>query len=320
MADSGGTGWGRFDAIVITGPTATGKTRLAIEVAREIDAEIISMDSRQVYRGMDIGTAKPPVPARGGVQHFGFDLVDPDQRYSAGRFAADARDWIRAIRSRGRIPILAGGTGFFLRALTHPMFEEPPLDPERRGALRALLQTRDTDRLRHWVAALDPGADAGPWRGGGRQRLARRIEVAVLTGRPLSWWQQNATASVAPLNVIVFALELERSRLVDVIDRRVLDMVDAGLAAEVGRLVDEGYGPQDPGMNATGYAEFLPFLAGDSSIEQAIAMTQAATRRYARRQVTWLRNQVPDSIRLDATLPVTRSRDAIVRHLKGVGF
>jgi tRNA dimethylallyltransferase len=307
------------DAIVITGPTATGKTRLAIEVAEHVGTAIISMDSRQVYRGMDIGTAKPSWNDRRGVEHFGFDLVDPDARYSAGRFAADARAWIADIRSRGTIPLLAGGTGFFLRALTHPMFDEPKLDQERRDALRALLETRDADSLQQWVQALEPGQTTDAWRGGGRQRLARRIEVAVLTGRPLSWWQQNAPSGKTPLRPLVFVLEAHRPALVETIDRRVLDMVEAGLPDEVHRLVQAGYGPADPGMNATGYAEFLPFVDGARSLEQAVELTQVATRRYARRQVTWFRNQLPDAVRLDAAKPVAELRDTILRHMKGVG-
>ena len=123
------------DALVITGATATGKTALAIEVAERLRAEVVSMDSRQVYRGMDIGTAKPSLAERHGIAHHGFDLVDPHERYSAGRFARESRAWLTDIVSRGKVPILAGGTGFFLRALTDPLFREPAMDVERREAL-----------------------------------------------------------------------------------------------------------------------------------------------------------------------------------------
>jgi tRNA dimethylallyltransferase len=303
------------EALVITGPTASGKTRLAIAVAQALGGEIISMDSRQVYRGMEIGTARPTLAEREGVPHHGFDRVDPDQAYSAGRFAQDARDWIAGIRRRGRVPILAGGTGFFLRALLHPLFQEPALDQERRRALRAYLETRPTSRLRTWVEMLEPGAAAGDWGGGGRQRLSRRIEVATLSGRPLSWWQQTAASTHAPLRALTFVLALPRAELIGRINERVQDMVRRGLVEEVRGLLGR-YSPGDPGMNATGYAELVPFIAGERTLEEAVALTQAATRRYARRQLTWFRNQLADAIRIDAARPLAEQCAAVVRYWK----
>jgi tRNA dimethylallyltransferase len=303
--------------LVITGPTASGKTRLAVALARAIRGEVISMDSRQVYRGMDIGTAKPDMKERAGVPHFGFDLVNPDERYSAGQFARDARKWISEIRGRGHVPILAGGTGFFLRALTEPMFREPPLDQERRDRLRAYLMGRSVSELRTWVNALEPGAADGEWGGGGRQRLSRRIEVALLSGRPLSWWQIHSPSPEPPLQPLIFVLELPRDELYRRINERVHNMVRRGLPAEVSQLLAAGYTAADPGMNATGYAEFIPCCAGTRSQAEAIELTQAATRRYARRQHTWFRNQLHGAIRLDATRPVDDVRDEIIRTLNG---
>lgn len=298
------------DALVITGPTAVGKTAVAVAVAHALDGEVISMDSRQVYRGMDIGTAKPPMPEREGIAHHGFDLVDPDERYSAGRFARDARRWIAAIRGRGKLPILAGGTGFFLRALTHPLFAEPELPAARRERLRKLLDGKDARELRRWAEALDPGA--GGMLEGGKQRLARVVEVALLTGRPLSWWHDHAAPATEPLRPRVVVLSRPPDELVRRIDERVLDMVRAGLVDEVRRLVQLGYTAQDPGMNATGYIEFLPVLNGERTVEEAVTLTQAATRRYARRQRTWLRHQLPPgAIVLDARPP----RDELVRNI-----
>jgi len=276
------------------------------------------MDSRQVYRGLDIGTAKPGPREREGVPHHGFDLVDPDERYSAGRFARDARDWIAAIRRRGRVPVLAGGTGFFLRALTHPLFAEPPMDATRRDRLGAWLDNLPTDALRDWVHALENDVDLGEWGGGGRQRLVRRIEVAILTGRALSWWQSNSPPEETPLDARVFLLELDRTELDRRIDRRVVDMVDAGLVNEVRSLLDAGYTADDPGMNATGYAEFIPCITGLRTVEEAVELTRIATRRYARRQMTWFRNQLESNVtRIDGAIPLEQQVDRIVDELKG---
>lgn len=290
------------DALVITGPTAVGKTAVAVAVAHALAGEIISMDSRQIYRGMDIGTAKPSMHEREGIPHHGFDLVDPRERYSAGRFSRDARAWIADIRARGRVPILAGGTGFFLRALTHPLFAEPELPAQRRERLERMLAGKGVRELRRWAEALDPRA--GSMLEGGRQRLARLIEVALLTGRPLSWWHTHAAHTAEPLHPLVFVLTRPPAELARRIDGRVLDMVRDGLVEEVRRLVELGYSAQDPGMNATGYIEFLPVVVGERTVEEAISLTRAATRRYARRQRTWLRHQLPPgAIVLDADLP-----------------
>lgn len=293
------------DAAVITGPTASGKTELALDVAAALPGEIISMDSRQVYRGMDIGTAKATLEQRARVPHHGVDLVDPDQRYSVGAFARDARRWITEIRERERVPLLVGGTGFFLRGLTHPLFREPPLPAERREALSAYLDTQPIDRLRRWLQALDPQGARGlaSRRGGaGRQRIARALEIPLLTGHTLAWWQTHSPADSPPLNLLIFVLELPRDELYRRIDERVIAMFEAGLIEEVERLLEEGYEPSDPGMNATGYAELVPYFRAECTREQALDAIQRATRRYARRQLTWLRHQLPPgAVRLDAT-------------------
>jgi tRNA dimethylallyltransferase len=281
----------------------TGKTALAVEVALRIGGEVISMDSRQVYRLMDVGTAKPTLAERRGVPHHGFDLVTPDQRFNAGRFAEHARGWIADIQGRGHVPILAGGTGFFLRALTHPMFDEPPVPEPAREAWKQYLRDLDTAELVRWAAALDPENRV---RAQDRQRLSRVIEVAVLTGRPLTWWQRSAESAAPAIDPLVFVLDLPRSELYRRIESRVDDMVEAGLAAEVEALLARGYGERDPGMNATGYIELIPCFRGERTLTDALDLVKAATRRYARRQHTWLRHQLPDgAIILDATASTT---------------
>lgn len=296
--------------LVIAGPTASGKTAVAIEVARRLDGEIISMDSRQVYRRMNIGTAKPPAGERGGVPHHGFDLVEPHERFNAGRFAALARTWIAAVRDRGRVPVLVGGTGFFLRALTNPMFAEPELDPVLKEAWKRYLAGIPLDELQRWKGALDPRASI---RAGDRQRIARLVEIAVLTGRTLAWWQRNASPSAAPIDPRVFVLDLPRDVLYRRIEARVDAMIDAGLVDEVRSLVAAGHDETSPGMNTTGYIELLPHLRGERSLDNATDMIRTATRQYARRQLTWLRHQLPPgAIWLDADAPAAEIAERIV--------
>ncbi|HEX9109518.1 MAG TPA: tRNA (adenosine(37)-N6)-dimethylallyltransferase MiaA [Longimicrobiales bacterium] len=303
-----------FDALVITGPTATGKTGLSIRVAERVGGEIVSMDSRQVYRGMDIGTAKVTPGEAGGIPHYGIDLVEPHERYSAGAFARDARRWLRQIRAGGRVPVLVGGTGFFLRALTHPLFHEPELDPRRREKLKHWLRGQAEERLRAWLRVLDAPTAAALEAGGGRQRVARALEVALLTGRPLSWWHAHAPAEQSPLSLRVFVLDLPREELYRRINARVVGMLHAGLEQEVRGLMERGLDESAPGLNATGYIELLSYFRGETSLEQAVDAIQRATRRYARRQLTWLRNQLPPgAVWLDARRPLDELADEIAR-------
>ncbi len=301
-----------LDALAIVGPTASGKTGLALAVARRLGGEIVSMDSRQVYRGMDIGTAKASAAERAAVPHHGLDLVDPDERYSAGAFARDARRWIDEIRARGHVPVLAGGTGFFLRALTHPLFREAEIDPPRRERLKRWLRGRPEAELHRWLERLDPASAAALAQAGGRQRLARALEVALLSGRPLSWWHAHAPAEAPPLALRVYVLDLPRAELYRRTDERVHQMLAAGLEREVRGLVARGYDERAPGLNATGYVELLRYLRGETSLETAVDAIQRATRRFARRQLTWLRHQLPaDAVHLDALRPPDQLADAI---------
>jgi tRNA dimethylallyltransferase len=298
------------DAIAILGATASGKTAVAVEVARRLSTDVISLDSRQVYRGMDIGTAKPTQAERGGVTHHGFDLVDPSDRFNAGRFAACARKWIADIRNRDRVPVLAGGTGFFLRALTHPMFDEPDLDPVRKEACRRYVADLPVAELDRWARMLGAGSSI---RSSDRQRLSRVIEIATLTGHTLDWWQRAAPQALPAIDPDVFVLDLPREELHRRIESRTRAMVDAGLVTEVAGLLERGFDEHTAGMNATGYIELIPHVRGQRSLDEAVAMIVAATRQYARRQLTWLRNQLPPGATwLDAMAPVNELADTIV--------
>ncbi len=290
--------------LAITGPTAAGKTALSLQVARRLDGEIVSMDSRQVYRGMDIGTAKASETERRAVPHHGLDLVEPDERYSAGRFARDARVWMSEIRDRGRVPILVGGTGFFLRAIMEPIFAEPVMDEKRRIALRRYLRLQPPERLAAWVRRLDPER-AEMAIEGGTQRMSRTLEVALLSGRPLSAWHREAPPDGAPVPGVVVLLELPRAEMDRRIEARAARMVREGLLEEVRALLARGFGPADPGMTGTGYREAAAHLEGRTALEETVLEIARSTRRYARRQLTWFRNQLPaDTRTIDATAPL----------------
>lgn len=306
--------------LAITGPTTSGKTALALALADRGSVEIVSVDSRQVYAGMDVGTDKVGSAERARVPHHGLDLVRPDERYSAGRFARDARRWIGEIEQRDALPVLAGGTGFFLRAVMEPIFREPPLDPTRVERLREWLGGQPSDTLVRFVRALDP--ERAPVAvEGGPQRMSRAIEVALLSGVSLSRWHREAPADGRGVRGVVVALELPRDELDRRIDARVQRMVDRGLVDEVRGLIEEGYDESAPGMSATGYREIARYLRGEATLSEAMDEIRHNTRRYARRQLTWFRNQLPDDARsIDASLPLTEQLRAVLGAMEAAGL
>ena len=291
--------------LAIVGCTGAGKTALSLRVAGELEAEIISMDSRQVYRGLDIGTAKASRRERARVPHHGLDIRDPGQRYSAGEFGRDARCWIRDIRARGRVPLLVGGTGFFLRVLTRPIFREPRLDGARRALLERTLGALPRSELELWVRALDPERVDSLSSMGGYQRMLRTVTIALLTGRKLSWWYARHPTDAKPLHGVVCWLRVPREVLGERIDRRVCDMMKAGFRDEVAGLLDAGYAPHDSGMDGVGYRELAEHLGGRITLDEAAEDTRLATRRYAKRQRTWFRHQLgPETVEVDGTVPL----------------
>lgn len=305
--------------LAITGPTASGKTDLSLAIAERAPAEVVSMDSRQVYAGMDIGTDKVPDEARARVPHHGLDVVRPDERYSAGRFGRDARRWIGAIVERGRLPILVGGTGFFLRALTDPIFAEPNLDEGRLRALRRWLRGVDPAQLARWVRRLDPER-AEVAIEGGSQRMGRTLEVALLSGVPLSRWHRESPPDAEGLPAVVVLLDLPRSEMDRRIDDRVTRMIERGLVREVEGLVSAGYRDDAPGMSGTGYREITAYLRGECDLEAAVDEIRRNTRRYSRRQLTWFRNQLPSTtVRIDATEPLARQVERVLTAWRDAG-
>jgi tRNA dimethylallyltransferase len=283
---------------VLVGPTAVGKTAVALALTGHWPLEVISADSRQVYRRLDIGTAKPTRKERGRTPHHGLDLVDPGSRYSAGHFARDAVGWLADIRSRGKLPLIVGGTGLYVRALTDGLFAEPQLDPAKRRSLDAWTARLEPIELLRWAARLDPG-----FRGGGRQRAARAIEVALLSGQPLSYWQEAARAQ-GSLDPWYIVLTVPRPVLHQRIARRAEDMLRRGLIEEVAVVLAEGHRADAPGLDGIGVREAVEYLHGQRPRETVAEAITIGTRQYAKRQQTWFRHQLcGDVVTLDATRP-----------------
>ncbi|HUG98327.1 MAG TPA: tRNA (adenosine(37)-N6)-dimethylallyltransferase MiaA [Gammaproteobacteria bacterium] len=274
------------------GPTASGKTGLAIELARTLGAEIVSVDSALVYRHMDIGTAKPSPAVRAEVPHHLVDLLDPGEAYSAGRFLRDALAAMEAVHARGRIPILAGGTMLYFRALQRGLAELP----EAEQALRAELDARAADRgwpaLHEELARIDP-LSAARIRPGDRQRIQRALEVWHLTGSPLSQLQSAGAAAPEGWDFLKLALApASRADLHGAIEQRFQKMMAAGFLAEVARLHDRGdLHAGLPAVRAVGYRQLWAHLEGECSLDEAVRGGVAATRRLAKRQMTWLRTE-----------------------------
>jgi tRNA dimethylallyltransferase len=298
---------------VLVGPTGVGKTAVAAALAALLPITVVSADARQVYRGLDIGTAKPDAETRRRVPHLGLDLVEPGERYSAGRFAREAVGWLAEVRAAGRTPVVVGGTGLYIRALAEGLFREPPLEPARRDRLRAWAEDFALADLARWAGRLDPY-----FAGGGRQRAARAIEVALLTGRSLSWWQQEAreTGVMRPWYI---HLTLPRERLRRRIAERVDRMLAAGLVEETRAVLGGGVAPDAPGLDGVGYRQVAAMLEERlprAELREAIVI---ATRQYAKRQETWFRNQLSGvgaqpSVavwRLDATPPAEEIAEMI---------
>lgn len=278
----------RLRCLAITGPTACGKTELALRLAREFPFEIVSMDSALVYRGMDIGTAKPDPAVRASVPHHLIDILEPEASYSAGRFAADAARLIGDIHARGRLALVVGGTMLYLKALREGIAPLPEADPRVRAAIDAAAAAAGWPAMHAKLAAVDPEA-AGRIEPGDRQRIQRALEVHALTGRSLSELQRGT----APTGIEVESIALvpgDRDRLGRRIERRFAAMVEQGLVEEVRRLRERpGLSRSSASMRAVGYRQVWACLDGRLSWPQASARAVAATRQLAKRQLTWLR-------------------------------
>jgi tRNA dimethylallyltransferase len=265
--------------IAIVGPTASGKSALALRVAERLGGEIVSADSRQVYRGMDLGTAKPIAEERARIPHHLIDVADPGERYDVLRYQREGRAALAQIRTRGRVALVVGGTGLYVRALLDGLdLASLPHDP----AVRARLESEDPSTLHERLRAVDPDA-ASRVDPRNRRRLVRYLEVAIIAGGPVP---RVRGVSVAALRI---GLRPPRQVLIAAIDRRVRTMVESGVLDEARALVARGVDPRLPSMSAHGYLHWAAHLRGEIDLETAMGLTARDVRAYSRRQMTWFR-------------------------------
>lgn len=278
------SGDGREDLLVICGPTAVGKTALSLELAREFRGEILSGDSMQVYRRMDIGTAKATVEERRRVPHHLIDLVEPDSPFSVDEFQRLARQTITAIQSRGHLPMLVGGTGLYIQAVTHGYsLRGVKEDPDFRRSMEQFAEERGNEALHRRLAAVDPEA-AQRLHPNDRRRMIRALEIHRATGRPLSEVQQQGDS---PYRVCWIGLTMPRDLLYDRVNHRVDAMMEQGLLEEV-KALREGGVPRDAvSMQALGYKELWMALEGEVTLAEAVEMVKRRTRKFAKRQLSW---------------------------------
>ncbi|WP_246858399.1 tRNA (adenosine(37)-N6)-dimethylallyltransferase MiaA [Citricoccus sp. SGAir0253] len=295
--------------IAVVGPTGTGKSDLALDLAERLGGEVVNTDALQLYRGMDIGTAKLPVADRRGIPHHLLDVLEVTEEASVAAFQAAARAAIEDITGRGRTPVLVGGSGLYVRAaLDH--LEFPPTDPGVRAGLEELAERIGVEGLRERLRAVDP---VGAERLGDARRLVRALEVHALTGRPFSSFMPQRRYLRPTVQV---GLDLDRALLHARLHERVVGMVGAGLVEEVRALDAAGLRQGRTASRAIGYAQVLRVLDGEADLDWAVEDTATATRRFARRQLTWFRAD-PRVAWFDPTGPDLAGR--VLAHVRGAG-
>jgi tRNA dimethylallyltransferase len=272
--------------VVFCGPTAVGKTALSLQLAERWPVEIVSADSRQVYRQLDIGTAKPTVAERAAVPHHLLDVAAPDDDFTVHDFVRYGRAAIADISARGNVPLLVGGTGLYIRALTAGLADVPEGDETLRQTLIAAEIAGGAGTLHRRLQDVDPVL-AGRLSPGDRLRIVRALEVFHLTGRRLSDFQAEHAFADSPYRLLLVGLTLAREELYRRIDRRSEEMFAAGLIDETASLLQQGYSPSLKSLRTIGYREAVRVLHGEISVAEALALVQRDTRRYAKRQLTW---------------------------------
>ena len=268
--------------LVIVGPTGVGKTAVAACLAASVPMEVVSADSRQVYRGMDIGTGKPTPEERKAVTHHLLDLIEPGERYHAARFRLDAARAIEGIRAAGRLPVVVGGTGLYVRALLRGLDPAPPADPALRGRLEETAKTKGPGALHERLAALDPER-AARLHPNDRVRIIRAIEKHGRGAASAGGWAR----AITPWRVLMFGLRRERGALNRRLEERARSMLAGGMMGEVRRLLAEGHDEAAPGMAGIGYRQWANVARGRLPEAEALRLMIRDTQRYAKRQMTW---------------------------------
>lgn len=279
--------------LLIAGPTASGKSALALRAAREWNGEIVNADAIQLYRDLRVLSARPSPEEEAEAPHHLFGVADASEAWSVGQWLRAALPLLDDIAGRGKAAVVVGGTGLYFRALTGGLAEIPPVPEAARRAVRARFDALGETAFREALKARDPKAEAriSP---GDRQRLQRAMEVAGHTGRSLTDWQENTAAPIPQGCWRALVLEPPREALYARCDARLEAMVEDGALQEAATLTARGLDPALPAMKAVGLRELASHLSGERALEEAVALAQQETRRYAKRQMTWLRNQAPD--------------------------
>ena len=305
---------GDYPAIAVLGPTASGKSTLGVALAERFGGEIVTCDALQVYRHMNIGTAKPGADERRRVPHHMLDLRDPCDDFSAGDYLRLGREALSAIRARNRIPIVVGGTGFYLRALTEGLFAGPGRSAELRQRMRCIVSRRSPEIIHRALRRVDPAA-AAKLAPGDAERNIRAYEIYLLTGHTMSWWQSQPKDSLVGFRWLKLGLLWPRAQLYARIDTRVEEMFRHGFIEEVQALMARF--PRDcHAFKAIGYRQVAGHLEGKWSLDAAIEDTQRGSRRYAKRQMTWFRSD-REVVWFDATTDPGKLFDAVADAITG---
>jgi tRNA dimethylallyltransferase len=276
--------------VAIVGPTASGKSALALRIAGERSGEIVSCDSLQVYRGFDIGSAKATAEERSAVPHHLLDVADPGEPFSAADYARLARAALEGIRSRGRLAIVAGGTGLYLRALLEGLFEGPARDDAFRRRLDRIAERFGDGRLHRILARVDPEA-AGRIRPRDRVRVVRALEVFRATGQPITEWHRSGKEPLRGFRTLVVGLDPGRALLRNAVEARTREMLGRGLVEEARALLARGVCADRGPLRAIGYRQAVAVARGELSVEEAERAIVTETLRFAKRQMTWFRHQ-----------------------------